>query len=100
MKNIQMGEKALELHDQLCLRKIHVSKKNRAMPYLSTFVHGFLLPCIILSYLLYPWRRTWQPTPIFLPGESCGQRSLVGYSPWSLKELNMIEDFDPDAGKN
>ena len=29
-----------------------------------------------------PWRREWQPTPVFLPGESCGQRSLVGYSPW------------------
>jgi len=28
-----------------------------------------------------PWRRAWQPTPIFLPGEPQGQRSLVGYSP-------------------
>ena len=29
----------------------------------------------------FPWRREWQPTPVFLPGESHGQRSLVGYSP-------------------
>ena len=29
-----------------------------------------------------PWRRKWQPTPVFLPGESGGQRSLAGYSPW------------------
>ena len=28
------------------------------------------------------WRRKWQPTPVFLPGKSHGQRSLVGYSPW------------------
>ena len=28
-----------------------------------------------------PWRRAWQPTPVFLPEESHGQRSLVGYSP-------------------
>jgi len=28
-----------------------------------------------------PWRREWQPTPVFLPGESHGQRSLMGYSP-------------------
>ena len=28
-----------------------------------------------------PWRREWQPTPVFLPGESHGQRNLVGYSP-------------------
>ena len=29
----------------------------------------------------FPWRREWQPTPIFLPGKSQGQRSLAGYSP-------------------
>ena len=29
-----------------------------------------------------PWRRVWQPAPVFLPGESCGQRSLAGYSPY------------------
>ena len=29
----------------------------------------------------FPWRRKWQPTPVFFPGESYGQRSLVGYSP-------------------
>ena len=29
-----------------------------------------------------PWRRKWQPTPVFLPGESHGQRSLAGYSLW------------------
>ena len=33
------------------------------------------------------WRRTWQPTPVFLPGKSHGQRSLGGYSPWGRKEL-------------
>ena len=32
-----------------------------------------------------PWKRTWQPTPVFLPGEPHGQRSLVGYSPWGRK---------------
>ena len=38
-----------------------------------------------------PWRRAWQPTPIFLPGESHGQRSLVGYSPWGRKESDTTE---------
>ena len=38
-----------------------------------------------------PWRRAWQPTPVFLPGESHEQRSLVGYSPWRYKESNMTE---------
>ena len=34
-----------------------------------------------------PWRRKWQPTPVFLPGKSHGQRSLVGYSPWGRKRV-------------
>ena len=38
-----------------------------------------------------PWRRVWQPTPVFLPGKSHRQRSLVGYSPWGHKELDMTE---------
>ena len=33
-----------------------------------------------------PWKMEWKPTPVFLPGESHGQR---GYSPWGHKELNM-----------
>ena len=37
------------------------------------------------------WRRKWQPTPVFLPGESHGQRSLVSYSPWGHTELDMTE---------
>ena len=38
-----------------------------------------------------PWRREWEPTPVFLPGESHGQRSLAGYSPWGFKELDTTE---------
>ena len=34
-----------------------------------------------------PWRRKWQLTPVFLPWESHGQRSLAGYSPWSRKRI-------------
>ena len=37
------------------------------------------------------WSRAGQPTPVFLPGESHGQRSLVGYSPWGRKESHMTE---------
>ena len=37
-----------------------------------------------------PWRRAWQPTPVFLPGESHGQKSLVGYG-LGHKELDMTE---------
>ena len=38
-----------------------------------------------------PWRRKWQPTPVFLPGESHERRSLVGYGPRGRKELDTTE---------
>ena len=37
-----------------------------------------------------PWRRKWQPTPVFLPGKSHGQRSLTCYSPWGLKSWTWL----------
>ena len=37
------------------------------------------------------WRKEWLPTPVLLPGESHGQRSLAGYIPWGCKESNMTE---------
>ena len=39
------------------------------------------------------WRRKWQPTPVFLPGESHGRRSLVGYSPRVTKSRTQLSDF-------
>ena len=38
-----------------------------------------------------PWRRKWQPTLVFLPGKSHGQRRLEGYSPWGRKQLDITE---------
>ena len=40
-----------------------------------------------------PWRREWLPTPVFLPEESHGQRSLAGYSPWDLRESDVTEQL-------
>ena len=40
-----------------------------------------------------PWRKKWQPTPLFLLGEFHGQRSLVGYSPWGHIELDTTEQL-------
>ena len=40
-----------------------------------------------------PWRRKGQPTPVFLPGKSRGQRSLVAYSPWGHKESDTTEGW-------
>ena len=40
-----------------------------------------------------PWGRKWQLTPVFLPGESQGQRSLVDYSPWGHKDSEATEQL-------
>ena len=43
------------------------------------------------SFVLTSWKRKWQPTPVFLPGEFHRQRSLEGYSPWGHKQSDMTE---------
>ena len=45
----------------------------------------------ILGLGRFLWRGKWQLTPVFLPGESHGQRSLEGYSPWSHKESDTSQ---------
>jgi len=56
--------------------------------------HGFD-PCV----RKIAWRRKWQPTPVFLPGKSNGQRSLVGYSPGGHKELDTTEQLNASTKK-
>ena len=46
---------------------------------------------LILVSGRFPWRRKWQPTPVFSLEKSHGQRCLVGYSPWGLKESDTTE---------
>ena len=58
-------------------------------------------PAFSLSFLSFgkiPWRRKWQPTPIFLPEKSHGQRSLMDYSPWAHKELDRTEWLSTSTG--
>ena len=45
-------------------------------------------PGLVLWAGKIPWGRTWQPTPVFLPGEFRGLRSLAGYSPWDPKRYD------------
>ena len=48
----------------------------------SAYNAGDPVPCSWVRKI--PWRREWQPTPVFLPGKSHGQRSLAGYSPFRI----------------
>ena len=51
-----------------------------------------LVTCLNYDWVLMRnWRRKWQPTPVFLPRESCGQRSLVGCCLWGRTKSDMTE---------
>ena len=47
-----------------------------------------------------PWRKKWQPTPVFLPGKSHGRQSLVGHCPWGRKESDTTERREEDQSSN
>ena len=49
------------------------------------------LATLLSLFTFMHWRRKWQPTPVFLPGESQGQRSLVGCHLWGRTESDMTE---------
>ena len=65
--------------DTQILEHFHHCRMQRGGPQFNSWVRKI------------PWRREWLPTPLFLPGESHGQRSLAGYSPWDDKETDMTE---------
>ena len=58
--------------------------------YLSWFSF-FILNIYIVRKI--PWRRKWQPIPVFLPGEFHEQSSLAVYNPWGRKELMQLSDY-------
>ena len=73
-------------------------RKNRNIPPLC-FPGGLVVKNLLQNrtdgfdpwVVKIPWKRSWQPTPVFFPGESHRQRSLGGYSPWGRKESDTTE---------
>ena len=47
-----------------------------------------------------PWRREWQPNPVFLPEKSHGQKSPMGYRPWGCRQLDKTEQLNTDEQGN
>ena len=82
---------------------IHVSLNNSKLGGLLKLYMGFPGGSVVKNPLAkqetlvlslggkIPWRREWQPTPVFSLGKSHGQRNLEGYSPWGNKELDTTE---------
>ena len=55
-------------------------------------------PSSIPGWEKIPWRSKWQPSPVFLPGKSYGERSLAGYSPWGCKRVEPNLATKPPCG--
>ena len=68
---------------------LHSHQQYRRVSF-SPLQH-LLLWIFLMIAILTGWRRQWHPTPVLLPGKSHGRRSLVGCSPWGLKELDTTE---------
>ena len=68
---------------------LHCCKKKKAPLVVQRVKNPPAMPDNWVQSLSWedPWRRKWQPTPVFLPGESHRQRSLERYSPWSHKKI-------------
>ena len=77
----------------IAFSKYHIegSKNIKKLNTLFMFIELASSKAGICPYSESLWSRRWQPTPVFLPGESHGQRNLVGYSPWDHKEWDMTE---------
>ena len=61
---------------------------NRSYLHMSQCSRISTMDRCLFPMIPIPWRRKWQPTPVFLPGELHGQRSLAGHSSWGHKELD------------
>ena len=86
-----LREKAMAPHSRTVARKIPwVEEPGRLQSMGSLRVgHNWVTSLSLFTFTL--WRRKWQPTPVFLPGESHGWRSLVGCSPWGRRESDTTE---------
>ena len=81
----------------LCFEFFHPCSSEMGFSVTQTVKN---LPAILETQIWFnpwirkiPWRREWLPTPVFLPGEFHGQRSLAGYSPWAIKSQTSLSDF-------
>ena len=86
-----LWEKAMAPHSSTLAWKIPwMEEPGRLQSMGSLRVgHNWVTSLSLLTFM--HWRRKWQPTPLFLPGESQGWGSLVGCSPWGCEESDTIE---------
>ena len=84
-------EKEMATHSSTLAWKIPWTEEPDRLQSMGSLRIGHDWANSLPFFTLMHWRRKWQPTPVFLPGESQGRRSLVGYSSWGHKELDTTE---------
>ena len=103
LKNLTKGLFLKQSHPQRCQQRIWVRVVGKGFP---GGVRGKEPACQNRRREFNPWvgkspwRRTWQPTPVFLPRESRGWRSLVGCSPWGCTEPGTAEGLSRQWGSS
>ena len=85
------GNRAMAPHSSTLAWKIPWTEKPGGLQSMGSLRvgHNWATSCSLFTFM--HWRRKWQPTPVFLPGESQGQWSLVGCHLWGSTELDMTE---------
>ena len=78
-------------HSSTVARKIPWMEEPGRLQSMGSLRVGHDWATSLSLFTFMHWRRKWQPNPVFLPGESHGWRSLVGYSPWGRTELDTTE---------
>ena len=84
-------EKAMAPHSSTLAWKIPWTAEPGRPQSMGSLRVGHERATSLLLFTLMHWRRKWQPTPVLLPGQSHGQRILVGCSPWGRYELDATE---------
>ena len=87
----EVMEKAMAPHSSTLAWKIPWTGEPGRLQSMGSLRVGHNWATSLWLFTFMHWRRKWQPTPVFLPGESHGQRSLVGCHLWSRTESDTTE---------
>ena len=85
------SEKAMATHSSTLAWKIPWTEEPGRLQSMRSLRLGYNWVTSLSLFTFMHWRRKWQPTPVFLPGESQGRRSLVGCRLWGHTESDMTE---------
>ena len=86
-----LSEKVMAPHSSTLAWKIPWTEEPGGLQSMGSWRVGHDWATLLLLFTVMHWRRKWQPTPVFLPGESQGRGSLVGCCLWGRTESDTTE---------